>query len=68
MHPVLKGEMQRVERLPTAETNAGLLNDEQVQESSDLHHWHLHSTSGPALDRVVNAVVGRRTPCLAAVG
>ena len=35
VHPALKGEMLRVERLPTAETNAGLLDDEQVQASSD---------------------------------
>ena len=43
--------MQRVERLSTAET----LEGEQVQASSDLYHLLLHSTSGPALDRVVNA-------------
>ena len=55
VHPALKGEMLRVERLPTAETNAGLVNDEQVQASSDLYHLLLHSTSRPALDRVVNA-------------
>ena len=55
VHPALKGEMQRVERLPTAETNAGLLDEEQVQASTDLYHLLLHSTSGPALDRVVNA-------------
>ena len=35
VHPALKEEMQRVERLPTAETHAGLLDDEQVQASSD---------------------------------
>ena len=54
VHPALKDE-QRVERLSTAETNAGLLETEQVQASSDLYHLLLHSTSGPALDRVVNA-------------
>ena len=27
----------------------------KVQASTDLHHLLLHSTSGPALDRVVNA-------------
>ena len=54
VHPALKEEMQRVERLPTAETNAGLLGHEQVQASTDLYHLLLHSTSGPALDRVVN--------------
>ena len=48
VHPALKDEMQRVERLSTAETNAGLLE-------GDLYHLLLHSTSGPALDRVVNA-------------
>ena len=58
VHPALKGEMQRVERLPTAETNAGLLEDEQVQASTDLCHLLLHSTSGPALDRVLNAGSG----------
>ena len=47
--------MQRVERLSTAETNAGLVEAEQVQASTDLYHLLLHSTSGPALDRVVNA-------------
>ena len=47
--------MQRVERLPTAENNAGLSDDEQIQASTDLCHLLLHSTSGPALDRVVNA-------------
>ena len=47
--------MQRVERLSTAETNAGLIETEQVQASSDLYHFLLHRTSGPALDRVVNA-------------
>ena len=52
---VLKVEMQRVERLPTAENNAGLIDDEQVQASTDLYHLLLNSTSGPALDRVVNA-------------
>ena len=31
----LKEEMLRVDRLPTAETNAGLLDDEQVQASND---------------------------------
>ena len=55
VHPALQGEMQRVERLPTAETNAGLLDDEQVQASTDLWHLLLHSTAGPALNRVVNA-------------
>ena len=55
VHPALKEEMQRVERLSTAETNAGLLENEQVQASIDLCHLLLHSTSGPALDRVVNA-------------
>ena len=55
VHPALKGEMQRVERRSTAETNAGLLEGEQVQASTDLYHLLLHSTSGPALDRVVNA-------------
>ena len=55
MHPALKDEMQRVERLSTAETNAGLLEGEQVQASSDLYHLLLHSTSRPALDRVVHA-------------
>ena len=55
VHPALKDEMQRVERLSTAETNAGLPEGEQVQASSDLYHLLLHSTSGPALDRVVNA-------------
>ena len=29
--------------------------EEQVQAGSDLHHLLLRSTSGPALDRVVNA-------------
>ena len=52
VHPALKDEMQRVE---TAETNAGLLEGEQVQARSDLYHLLLQSTSGPALDRVVNA-------------
>ena len=47
--------MQRVERLSTAESNAGLIEGEQVQASTDLCHLLLHSTSGPALDRVVNA-------------
>ena len=55
VYPALKVEMQRVERLPTAENNAGLIDDEQVQASTDLYHLLLHSTSGPALDRVVNA-------------
>ena len=55
VHPALKEEMQRVERLPTPENNAGLLDDEQVQASSDLYHLLLHTTTGPALDRVVNA-------------
>ena len=55
MHPTLKDEIQRVKRLSTAETNAGLLEEEQVQTSSDLYHLRLHSTSGSALDRVVNA-------------
>ena len=50
VHPALKGEMQRVERLPTAETTSRLLDEEQVQASTDLH-----STSGPALDRVEDA-------------
>ena len=54
VHLALKEEMQRVERLPTAETNAGLLESEQVQASTDLHHLLMHSTSGPTLDRVVN--------------
>ena len=35
--------------------NAGLLEGEQVQASSDLYHLLLHSTSGPPLIRVVNA-------------
>ena len=52
VHPALKDEMQRVERLPEAETNAGLIETEQVQASTDLYHLLLHSTSGPALDRV----------------
>ena len=47
--------MQRVERLSIAETNAGLIENEQVQASTDLYHLLLHSSSGPALDRVVNA-------------
>ena len=55
VHPALTVEMQRVERLPTAENNAGLVDDEQIQASTDLYHLLLHSTSGPALDRVVNA-------------
>ena len=42
-------------RLPTAENNAGLIDDEQIQASTDLYHLLLNSTSGPALDRVVNA-------------
>ena len=66
LHPALKGEMQRVERLPTAETNAGLLDDEQVQASSDDYHLllHLGSYSGSRGERWV----GRRAPCMAAVG
>ena len=65
VHPALKIEMQRVERLPTAENNPGLIDDEQVQASSDLYHLLLHSTSGPALDRVVNAgsAEGLRLKC-----
>ena len=55
VHPALKDEMQRVERLSTAETSAGLIETEQVQASTDFYHLLLHSTSGPALDRVVNA-------------
>ena len=55
VHPALKDEVQRVERLSTAETNAGLLEGEQVQASTDLNHLLVHSASGPALDRVVNA-------------
>ena len=55
MHPALKDEMQRAERLSTAETNAGLLEGAQVQASGDLYHLLMHSSSGPALDRVVNA-------------
>ena len=55
VHPALKDEVQRVERLSTAETNEGVLEGEQLQASSDLYHLLLHSTSGPALDRVVNA-------------
>ena len=55
VHPPLKDDMQRVERLSTAETNAGLLDEEQVQASTDFYHLLLHSTSGTALDRVVNA-------------
>ena len=47
--------MQRVERLPSAENNAGLIDDAQIQASIDLHHLLLHSTSSPALDHVVNA-------------
>ena len=50
----LKAEMQRVERLSNAETNAGLLEGEQVQASIDFYHLLLHSTSGLVLDRVVN--------------
>ena len=66
VHPALKGEMQRVERLPTAETNAGLLDDEQVQASSDDYHLllHLRSCSGSRGERWVS----RRAPCLATVG
>ena len=55
VHPALKDEMQRVERMSTPETNAGLIETEQVQACTDLHHLLLHRTSGPALDRVVNA-------------
>ena len=55
VHPALKDEMQRVERLSTAETNAGLIEAEQVQASAELYLLLLHSTSGPALDRVVSA-------------
>ena len=44
-----------MERLSIAETNAALLEGEQVQARSELYHVLLHSTSGPALDRVVNA-------------
>ena len=36
VYPALKVEMQRVERLPTAENNAGLIDDEQIQASTDL--------------------------------
>ena len=68
VHPALKEEMQRVERLPTAETNASLLENEQVQVSTDLLPFasaqHLGSSSGSCVERWV----GRRTPCLAAVG
>ena len=66
VHPALKGEMLRVERLLTAETNAGLLNDEQVQARSDDYHLllHLGSYSGSRGERSV----GRRAPCLGAVG
>ena len=55
VHPALKDEMQRVERMSTPETNAGLIETEQVQASTDLYHLLPHRTSGPALDRVVNA-------------
>ena len=68
VHPALKVEMQRVERLPTAENNAGLFDDEQVQGSTDLYHFfsaqHLGSCSGSRGE----CWVGRRAPCLAAVG
>ena len=55
VHPALKDEMQRVERQSTADTNAGVIEAEQVQASTDRYHLLLHSTSGPALERVVNA-------------
>ena len=51
VHLALKVEMQRMERLPTAEKNAGFIDDEQVQPSSDLYHLLLHSTSGLALEQ-----------------
>ena len=50
----LKEEMQRVVRMSIAETNAGLFDGEQVQASIEFYHLLLHSTSGLALDRVVN--------------
>ena len=55
VHPALKVEMQRVARLLTAENNASLIDDEQILVSTDFYHLLLHSTSGPALDRVVIA-------------
>ena len=36
VHPAPKDEMQRVERLLTAESHAGLLEGEQVQATSNL--------------------------------
>ena len=68
VRPALKDEMQRVERLSTAETNAGLLEAEQVQASSDLCHLLLHSTSGTSSGSCGECWVSGRTPCLAAFG
>ena len=57
VHPALKEEMQRVERLPTAETNADLLENEQVQVSTDLlpltSAQHLGSTLGRQKESVL---------------
>ena len=55
VHPALKDEMQRVERLSTAETNAGLIETVQAQHFGDLFWivWRMLGTAG-------------RAPCLAA--
>ena len=46
MHPALKDEMQRAERLSTAETNAGLLEGEQVQALPFASAQHFGTSSG----------------------
>ena len=68
VHPALKDEMQRVERLSTAETNVGLLEGEQVQASSDLYHFASAQHFGTSSGSCGECWVSRRTPCLAAVG
>ena len=68
VHPTLRTEMQRVERLPTAENNAGLIDDgtdtSEYRPLSIASAQHFGSSSGSRGE----CWIGRRTPCLAAVG
>ena len=62
VHPALKVELQRVERLSTAEYNASLIDEDRPLSFASAQH--LGSSSGSRGE----CWIGRRTPCLAAFG
>ena len=58
LNPELKAEMTIPERRTESVLNSRMLTESEIRANDDLFRCFLHITSGPALDRVINAGAG----------